>query len=285
MDPTAMPLEEYLGNIPGHFEPWDFEHRDIAGHLGKVIDANWKVALEAFLETWRVLATHPQVLPFAGDANSLYDVAKDEPHTSRLIIPMGVASPFVAESTSEQEILEGMKMQLGRVDELLLPPGKTAQQYSAELMREQMSRCTNGRDFSQVSDSEMLDALVYFIFPNFIMWGGYSNLLYRFRPWGNNPEQSMMEMIMFPPVPKDAPVPPPAALNLLGLDKTFADAAELGDLGAFFNQDLGNMAWVQKGMRAARKPGLTLAHYQESQIRHFNRTLDMYVHGENGRVR
>jgi hypothetical protein len=45
------------------------------------------------------------------------------------------------------------------------------------------------------------------------------------------------------------------------------------------------MAWVQKGMRAARKPGLTLAHYQESQIRHFNRTLDMYVHGENGRVR
>jgi hypothetical protein len=74
-------------------------------------------------------------------------------------------------------------------------------------------------------------------------------------------------------------------LNLLGLDKTFADAAELGELGAFFNQDLGNVAWVQKGMRAARKPGLTLAHYQESQIRHFNRTLDMYIHGENGRVR
>jgi hypothetical protein len=45
------------------------------------------------------------------------------------------------------------------------------------------------------------------------------------------------------------------------------------------------MAWVQKGMRAARKPGLTLAHYQESQIRHFNRTLDIYVYGENGRAR
>jgi len=95
----------------------------------------------------------------------------------------------------------------------------------------------------------------------------------------------MMEMILFPPVPKDAPTPPPAAMNLLGLDKTFADAVELGDLGVFFNQDLGNMAWVQKGMRAARKPGLTLAHYQESQIRHFNRTLDIYVYGENGRAR
>jgi hypothetical protein len=48
---------------------------------------------------------------------------------------------------------------------------------------------------------------------------------------------------------------------------------------------LGNMAWVLKGMRAARKPGLTLAHYQESQIRHFNRTLNMYDHGKNGRAR
>jgi hypothetical protein len=42
------------------------------------------------------------------------------------------------------------------------------------------------------------------------------------------------------------------------------------------------MAWVQKGMRAGRKPGLTLAHYQESQIRHFHSTLEMYLHGEKG---
>ena len=284
MDPDAMPLEQYLGEVPAHFKAWDFEHRFIAGHVGKVIDANWKVALEAFLETWHVLATHPQVLPFVGDANSQYDVSTDRPHTSRLIIPMAVASPFVAESTSEQEILDGMRMQLGGSTELKLPPGKTARQYSAELMRARMSRMTNGRDFSAASDSEMLDAIVYFIFPNFIMWGGYSNLLYRFRPWSNNPEQSMMEMILFPPTPKDAPTPPPASMNLLGLDKTFADAVELGDLGAFFNQDLGNMAWVQKGMRAARKPGLTLARYQEIQIRHFHRTLDMYVYGENGRA-
>jgi phenylpropionate dioxygenase-like ring-hydroxylating dioxygenase large terminal subunit len=70
MDSDAMPLEEYLGNIPAHFKAWDFENRYIAGHVGKVIDANWKVALEAFLETWHVLATHPQVLHFVGDANS-----------------------------------------------------------------------------------------------------------------------------------------------------------------------------------------------------------------------
>ena len=283
MDPDAMQLEQYLEEVPAHFKEWNFEDRFIAGHVGKVIDANWKVALEAFLETWHVLATHPQVLSFVGDANSQYDVRTDRPHTSRLIIPMGVASPFVAEATSEQEVLDGMRMQLGRKDKLELPSGKTGRQYSAELMRDRMSLQTNGRDFSAASDSEMLDALVYFVFPNLILWGGYSNLLYRFRPWGSNPEQSMMEMILLPPTPKDAPTPRPAAMNLLGLDKTFADAPELGDLGPFFNQDLGNMAWVQKGMRAARKKGLTLARYEESQIRHFNRTLDIYIYGECGR--
>jgi hypothetical protein len=79
------------------------------------------------------------------------------------------------------------------------------------------------------------------------------------------------------------PSPPPAPMPLLGPDETFADAKELGDLGPFFNQDLGNMEWVQKGLRATRKPGVTLARYQESQIRHFHRTLDMYLYGENGR--
>ena len=92
-----------------------------------------------------------------------------------------------------------------------------------------------------------------------------------------------MEIIVLPPAPKDAPVPPPASMHLLGPDETFADAKELGDLGPFFDQDLGNMEWVQKGLRATRKPGVTLARYQESQIRHFHRTLDGYLSSQNGR--
>ena len=43
------------------------------------------------------------------------------------------------------------------------------------------------------------------------------------------------------------------------------------------------MEWVQKGLRATRKPGVTLARYQESQIRHFHRTLDGYLSSQNGR--
>ncbi len=208
LDPNAKPLEDYLSDIPAHFQTWDFEHRYKAMHIGKIIPrVNWKVAIEAFLEALHIPTTHPQVMTSTSDLNSQYDLRQDRPHYSRLLFLSGVPSPLLGKRVSEQEILDSLKLQLGRLHEDL----------------------------------------------------------------------------PLPPVPKDAPVPPPAPMHLLGPDETFADAKELGDLGPFFNQDLGNMEWVQKGLRATRKPGGTLAHYQESQIRHFHRTLDTYVYGENGR--
>ena len=51
-------------------------------------------------------------------------------------------------------------------------------------------------------------------------------------------------------------------------------------MSAFLNQDLINLAHVQKGLRASARANSVLARYQESQIRHFNRTLDMYLYDE-----
>ena len=280
MDPNARPLEEYLSILPRHFERWNFEDRFLAVHVGVIIPANWKVATEAFLETWHVMMTHPQVMPFTGEFNSQYDVRTDLPHYSRLSIPMGIPSPVVKDQVSEKDIVEVMKWMLGRTGEdLAVPPGMTIRQYAAQLSRERATQTTNGRDFSKVTDSEMIDAIVYFTFPNLILWGGYSNLVYRYRPWRDH-EHALMELMLLPLRPIDAPTPPPAPFHLLPEGQTFSDATELGGFGPFFDQDLGNMEWVQKGMKASHKRSLTLADYQESQIRHFNRTLDGYISGK-----
>ena len=42
--------------------------------MGKIIGCNWKVAQEAFMESYHVIATHPQILPIIADANSQYDI-------------------------------------------------------------------------------------------------------------------------------------------------------------------------------------------------------------------
>jgi hypothetical protein len=43
------------------------------------------------------------------------------------------------------------------------------------------------------------------------------------------------------------------------------------------DQDTENLRRIQKGLRTSRKPGVTLARYQESRIRHFHSTLDSYM--------
>jgi hypothetical protein len=288
MDPGAVSLEEYLGEIPEHFLEWNFESRYIAAHVGLLVKANWKVALEASLEAMHVLATHPQVLSYMGDANAQYDARKDRPHYSRLISPMGLPSPFVANRVSDQESFDSLMppqvygSEAGK--EAKVPEGSTSRQFAAEMMRQRMRQATNGRDFADVSDSELLDLIVYSIFPNFYLQGGYflnTTLFYRYRPWNGDPEQCLWEVYLLLPAPQHAPRPRPAPLHLLEPGQTFADAEELGPfMGPFLDQDLGNMAWVQKGLRAARKPASNWARYQESQIRHFHRTLDMYLFGE-----
>ena len=48
-------------------------------------------------------------------------------------------------------------------------------------------------------------------------------------------------------------------------------------LAEIFDQDTGNMGWMQEGMKGSRKRAATLANYQESRIRHVHQTLDSYL--------
>lgn len=282
LDPQCSSLKHYLADLPEHFKDWDFENRYKLAHVAKVIAMNWKVGVEAFIESFHVLATHPAIMPSTADTNTQYDVQKSHPHYSRMIMAMASPSPHLENRVTEQEIWDTVKGQVGasRLD-ITVPEGMTARELAADIMRARMRKMTNGIDFSDATDSEMLDAIQYYVFPNFFPWGGYGpNIIYRFRPYLNEPEQTLMEVMFLAPVPKDKPRPKPAPIHLLGPDEKWADAKELGILGAVFDQDMGNMPMVQKGLRAASKPGVTLANYQESRIRHLHRTLDLYLAGK-----
>ncbi len=282
LDPASMPLADYLADLPSHFTQWDFENRYKLAHVAKVVAMNWKVGVEAFIESFHVLATHPAIMPSTADTNTQYDAQKAKPHYNRMITAMASSSPHLGDGVSEQAIWEAVKGQVGasRMD-VQLPEGITAREFAADVMRAHMRQMTNGTDFSHATDSEMIDAIQYYVFPNFFPWGGYGpNIIYRFRPYHNEPEQTLMEVMFLAPAPKDKPQPKPAPMHLLGPHEKWADAKELGLLGPVFDQDMSNMPLVQKGLRASRKPGVTLADYQESRIRHLHRTLDLYMSGE-----
>ena len=74
-DPDCEPLEDFLGDLSSHFELLPYERRYKQAHVARIIRCNWKVASEAFMESYHVVATHPQII-LAGvhDTDTKYDV-------------------------------------------------------------------------------------------------------------------------------------------------------------------------------------------------------------------
>jgi hypothetical protein len=158
--------------------------------------------------------------------------------------------------------------------------GTTARAELAQRARDKIGR-SSGRDMSAVSDSEALDLIEYMLFPNMVPWGGQSlPITYRFRPYKDDPERSVMEiMFLFSKAP-DGSHPAPAAMTWLGEDEPWSTAKEMGSAAMVADQDTDNLKRIQRGLRATKKPGVTLARYQESRIRHFHKTLDAYMAAE-----
>lgn len=277
LDPDCGPLEAYLEDLPRHFERWPLDERWIAARVERRVACNWKVAVEAFVETYHIVGVHPANLPFFGDANSQYDVWPGRHHMNRMLNASGVPSPHVRHEMSEQRVLDvaarfGMARPGTKVE-----PGGTAR---AALVRASRARLENGLglDTRRFSDAEVQDVIQYSLFPNAVLFGGLgSPLFYRARPDGNDPESCLFEVMLLLPVAPGAERPAPFKKRWLEPHEKWSDVPELSFFGPVLDEDQEIMPRVQRGLRAARKPGVTLALYQESRIRHFRRTLERYV--------
>ncbi len=273
MDPDAGPLEEHLGALSEHFAQWPLEQRYKQAHVAKVLRCNWKVAQEAFMEAYHVVATHPQLLPGIGDANSQYDVFGN---FSRAITPNGTPSPHLHWEPTQQDMLDAM---LDRnIDDpitIRVPDGKTAREVVGNLRRESMRPVLGELATDALSDAEMCDNFYYTVFPNFHPWGAYNRIVYRFRPFGNHHDMSIMECMFLSPFAGEKP--PSAAIRYLGPDDDWAEAPELGLLARVFNQDVFNLAKVQAGLESGSLERVTFANYQETKLRHFHELLERWV--------
>jgi len=271
-DAEAAPLEEFLGDLPAHFDRWKLEDRYIQGHVHKIIRANWKVVQEAFCESYHVGGTHPQAVPYLGDVNSQVDIWDN---FARVITPGGTASPLLGWEPTEDDILRYM-LDI-RVDEesfVALGDGQTARAASAAAARERW-RPVVGDGVDEWSDAEFIDNLDYTLFPNMHPWGAFNRICYRFRPNGDDHRSAIMEVFLLAPFNGERPAP--ASTTYLGPDDDWTDAPELGLLAKVFQQDSYNMPRVQQGLETTAKPGVTLGNYQESKLRWLHQLLTEWV--------
>jgi phenylpropionate dioxygenase-like ring-hydroxylating dioxygenase large terminal subunit len=275
-DDRAAPLADSLDVIPEHFKHFPLEHRFAVANVTKILPINWKAGMEAFLESYHVVATHMQALEFTGDANTQYDIWDT---VSRLYTVTGVPSPHLSQDYTEADIFEVAAAAFAPPGAEIppLPEGATARGVLAAMTRQMIGPMV-GLDLGGRSDTEVLDSIEYFVFPNWFPWAGIAQgLQYRFRPNGMDPDSCIFDVKLLLPFNPDGPRPPSAPLRTLATEESFTLVPELGLFGQIFDQDFSNMAAIQKGMKTHGKPGVSLAEYQEARIRHFHQLLDKWL--------
>lgn len=289
-EPGGPSLEDYLAPIPEFFKRWRHEECTTVIWVAKEVPANWKVTAEAFMEAWHTVVTHPQLLPFTGDANAAYWTYGDNVNVNH--VPFGVMSPHVdPNGKTQQWIVDEFCKYNGRSADnydasgdpfaVSVPEGMTARAALGAAMRAGYTAQT-GYDHDHATDAELLDGLVYNVFPNFAPWGGFMpNIVYRWRP-GKTPDTCLMEVRILARVKKGDPMPHGVPMKLLTNDQKWTDAPELGVLGHVFEQDMDNLPYVQDGLHASKTGEVNLGDYQEIRIRQFHQTLDKYLNGELG---
>ena len=280
MDENAPDFADIAEPMIKDLEPFDWENRYRAFWFEKHIRANWKTTMEPFMESHHSQTTHPQLVPAIGDINSFYDFPNA--YISRQISAAAVASPAMEPQPTEHEKLGFMKKRedhrVSGVDIESLPEDFRARTYLAQHARESLTRDT-GRDHSHASDAEVLDYILYGVFPHMTFWGGYGGkLVYRWRPEPGNPEGSIMDIMFMALIPEGAERPKAANKIVLEYDdKMSSSSVGPQSLKTVFDQDFGNIPHIQTGLKSLKSEQVNMSQYTESRIRFLHHFIDKFI--------
>lgn len=277
--PGGPSLEEYLDPLPSHFARWHPELRTTTIWVAKILRANWKVVMEAFMEAWHSTVTHPQIMPFTGDSTGQCNTFGENVNFG--IAPMTPSPNFDMTGKDEQWLADYhatfSRARLNPEERIVVGPGETARRAVAARARRDYA-LQFGHNLDHATDCEMLDSLFYSVFPNFGPWGGFKPTIdYRFRPWPDQ-DRTLMEIRILSLVPPGQPIPRAVPMHLLGADEPWTAAPTLPrKLAEVLDQDVGNAVQVHAGLKVSKTGQVNLANYMDIRIRHFHKTLDKYI--------
>ena len=250
-DQDCMSFEDYAGpEMLAHYAKMNLQNRYKQADVTKVVRANWKLLQEAFMEAYHALATHPQLLLSGSECA---DVRFDNFGNWSRLGHIGVSGscPHRGMVLTQEQAID-------------------IYHQTADFMRETLREMI-GDEVEQYSDAELNDQGFNNIFPNTSPWGGWARVVYNFRPNGDNPDESLMRVMFLAPWPEGKPKPAPKEQRFLSADQYWTEAPELVAFAKIFDQDVGNLPYVQAGLKAKSQPYVWMSAYQESIIRAFHR--------------
>ncbi|MGK8506552.1 aromatic ring-hydroxylating oxygenase subunit alpha [Nocardia asiatica] len=287
MDPGCEPLREYLRPAAELLEHFELENMRYRWRRWLTFDCNWKVAFEAFMETYHVPYTHPEFMNFGNflgwaraqgkHSNIGYDAPKGmEENQAKVRVGSG-PDARVSTATLQNFTWENANTNTTRtlvdvanrlVDEL--PEGTPAN----EVLRYWLDTARSEDEARGVVWPKVDPGIVaqsgtaWQIFPNFQIGHALNNMLcYRFRPYGYDPDKCIFEAAVFELFP---PGEEP---------RTEWEYTPAGDPGwrSVLPQDFANMAAVQQGMKSRGFSGAKPNPYRERSVVNLHRNLAEYM--------
>ena len=267
---SPPPLREFLGPIPQHLDPYNFDRMAQTRDITVEWNCNWKASVDAFNESYHVQGIHPQLLWYLHDLDIQIDCY--EKH-SRYLIPFGTLSPRVRVPPAIPEpiktIMKGAGMDPADYDSPIGSIRRDVQQHKRALGKAQ------GRDYSRLNDDQLTDDYHYLIFPNLSLNVHADDFwIFRQRPHPTDPDRMFYDIMTYELVPEGAEWPERVPHRIW----------QHGDksIGTVLDQDAANLPGVQAGMHSKGFGGLWIGR-QELRIRHFHKVLDDYIYGPGGR--
>jgi nitrite reductase/ring-hydroxylating ferredoxin subunit len=268
-----------------------------------VVPANWKVALEAFLEGYHVPATHPQLEVPSADFIFGDDVTKATPQYAHLDhiyenfdnghgrFLGGEKTPMAGHTRLEGDpvdimadrlnlLVEGMDALVLAEDVALvrslkgkpLPEGST---LGAEYVKLLYSTAAQQQRPMPKLDPQVLAQWggEIFVFPNLMILPQAGNaMIYRVRPNGADPDSCIFEILSTKTYPAAQSIPRATVQAMDSPD----------DPDQFLQiprQDFANIPKIQKGLHTQGCKQIWLADYYEKIILNLHQELDRFLHG------
>ena len=284
-DDDAPGLHEQIGDMLDNMGARNVDTMRAEWWYSTELPANWKIAMEAFMEGYHVLRTHPQLheaVPTLYNSRYGNDTGGLEAEPYNPNIPL--RQNITAQIKNFRLLSEGMAgMVHGKEVDIIqglenaeLPEDDPQQALNmwfgivmAEITRQLGERGENVPNLIEVSQTHPVQA-VEFLFPNMFMLPTFTSMsVYRIRPTG--PETCRFEiwsLTQFPKGEENDPVMEPRELPY--------DSTEFPPIP---QQDYSNIPLQQQGCHAEGFDFMRLSNTMEGLISNYNRIIDGYLRG------
>ena len=281
-DDDAAPLLECIKPAADRLDPRNVDKLKLEWWVSSILPANWKIAMEAFMEGYHVMRTHPQLYATPPSKEPLYgfdaggrvapghltgrEMIENAVHHMELL-SKGMDGMVHARDVEVAHDL--LQMELALPEDANAAMGAFFYRLNHEITTRARARGVPMPDLNDLMKNNPAPA-VQFIFPHYFLLPQFGNMsAYRIRPL--TPETCLFELYSLALFPEDEKRERPIAPEPMAYDSP--------DYPEIPRQDYSNIPRQQIGLHAKGFEYMRLSRDVEGMISNYQRLIDGFLQG------